>query len=97
MVDKVNLPQHGLLSTLRKSDKKKKVSVQKKLLNYCCWLSDQMDVARAYGIVLHPLENGTAGEHGTDDDAEQDVETIIFQGNKKFPSSKFNYLTNNNY
>jgi len=56
-----------------------------------------MDVARAYGIVLHPLENGTAGEHGTDDDAEQDVETIIFKGNKKFPSSKFNYLTNNNY
>ena len=29
-----------------------------------------MDVARAYGVVLHPLENGTAGEHGTDDDAE---------------------------
>ena len=56
-----------------------------------------MDVARAYGIVLHPLKNGTAGEHGTNDDAEQYVETIIFQGNKKFPSSKFNYLTNNNY
>ena len=24
----------------------------------------------AYGVVLHPLEDGTAGEHGADDDAE---------------------------
>lgn len=31
-----------------------------------------MDVVllRAYSVVLHSLEDGTAGEHGTDDDAE---------------------------